>query len=174
MIASAFPFHFESSAVIDAPPETAFAYLDDPTRLASHMESSSMMMLGSRMSFELDGARGQAVGSKIALVGSVLWIRLRVDEVVTERTPPVRKIWETVGEPRLLVIGSYRMGFEVQPVAGQSRLRVFIDDDLPPKPPSRWLGRVLGSAYARWCTEQMVKDAAARFPRSATHHPASG
>lgn len=160
-----FPFHFESTVLLNASQDAAFAYLDDHTRLSSHMGASSARMLRSRMSIEFDGARGKAVGARITLAGSVVGIRLRVDEIVTERTPPIRKIWETISEPRLLVIGRYRMGFEIQPLAKQSRLRVFIDYDLPPRPPERWLGRALGSVYARWCTEQMATDAAASFAK---------
>ena len=42
--------------------------------------------------------------------GRILGLKLSLDEVVTERDPPARKVWETVGVPRLLVIGPYRMG----------------------------------------------------------------
>jgi hypothetical protein len=84
--------------------------------------------------------------------------------VVTECAPPRRKVWETVGTPRLLVIGPYRMGFEVSPEgAAGSRLRVFIDYALPTGAPARWLGRALGGAYARWCTHRMVRDAVSHF-----------
>lgn len=88
--------------------------------------------------------------------------RARFDEVVTERKPPARKAWETV-ETNLLVIGRYRLGFELTANGDRSTLRVFIDYDLPEALPSRWLGRLFGKTYARWCTETMAKDAAAHF-----------
>lgn len=77
----------------------------------------------------------------------------------------------TVRSVSSISAGRMWKGFEIQPAAGQSRLRVFIDYDLPPELPSRWLGRALGRVYARWCTEQMVKDAATQFPKSASDHP---
>lgn len=111
----------------------------------------------------LDERRGQSVGSHIRVSGRVFGLELSLDEVVTEREPPNRKSWETVGSPRLLVIGPYRMGLEVTPRDGGSRLRVFIDYALPAPWPERWLGRAFGRYYARWCTQTMVDDAVRQF-----------
>lgn len=157
-----YPHHFESSADVAAPPATLFAEIDDPERLASHMTRSSAMMAGSKMHYGLDAGAGKAVGSRITMSGTMLGIPLALEEGVTQRDPPFRKVWETVGEPRLLVIGGYRMGFEIAPRAGGSRLRVFIDWNDPP-PPWRWLGRMLGRTYARWCTTSMARGAAEQF-----------
>ena len=115
------------------------------------------------MEVQVDEARGQQVGSRIRLAGRVLGIALSLEEVVTERDPPHRKVWETVGSPRLLVIGHYRMGFELSPRGNDSMLRVFIEYTLPETTPTRWLGRLFGSYYARWCTRQMVDDAVKHF-----------
>ena len=120
----------------------------------------------------LDERRGQSVGSHIRVSGRVFGLELSVDEVVTERQPPTRKVWETVGSPRLLVIGPYRMGFEVAPHGSGSQLRVFIDYALPTPWPDRWLGRVFGGYYARWCTQRMVNDAVRQFASSAKPSPA--
>ena len=67
----------------------------------------------------------------------MLGFELAVDEKVVERTPPYRKAWETVGSPKLLVIGGYRMGFDVAAQGSGSLLR--------------------------WCTERMVSDAVRHF-----------
>ena len=115
----------------------------------------------------LDEGRGQRVGSHIRVSGRVFGFELSLDEVVTERDPPTRKAWETVGSPRLLVIGPYRMHFEVTPRGDDSWLRVFIDYALPSTWPERWLGRVFGGYYAHWCTQSMVSDAVGHFATSA-------
>jgi hypothetical protein len=142
---------------------TLFTYLDDPVRLSSHMGRRSWRMGGGRMDVSVDDGRGRAVGSHIVLAGRAFGLRLGLDEVVVERRPPQAKTWETVGEPRLLVIGAYRMGFAIQQHERDSVLRVFIDYALPARGASRWLGRMLGPAYARWCTRTMVTDATAHF-----------
>ena len=157
-----YPHHLESVVYVPATPEALFAEIDDPSRLASHMTRSSMMMAGSKMQISYDEAGGKAVGSKIRMTGSMFGLRLGLEEAVTDRVPPFRKVWETVGEPSLFVIGGYRMGFEIAPEADGSRLNVFIDWREPP-PRWRWLGHLLGQTYARWCTESMANGAAAFF-----------
>jgi hypothetical protein len=120
------------------------------------------------MQVESDEGRGRTVGSRIRVAGYVFGILLTVEEVVTERDPPRRKVWETIGRPRLLVIGPYRMGFEITPQDIDSLFRVFIDYALPEDVPARWLARLFGSYYARWCTRRMVDDAVVHFASPAT------
>ena len=165
------PFHCESTRIVAALADAVFSHLDDHNRLTGHMSQSSWMMAGSRVDIKLDTAKGRATGSHIHLRGRVLGIPLHVEEVVTEHKPPLRKAWETIGTPKLLVIGHYNMGFEIAPQGTSSLLRVFIDYDLPEPLLMRWLGHLLGGFYARWCTESMAKDAAAFFTPSALQKP---
>ncbi len=123
-----------------------------------------MMMMGSRMSIDVDAGGGRVTGSKIRMQGRMMGIPLSVEEVITERQVPTRKVWETtIGTPNLQVMAHYCMGFEVSPSGDLSRVRVFIDHSLPTSPPGSWLGRLLGGAYARWCTKQMADGAARHF-----------
>ena len=167
MTGDRYPLHHRSEVEVDADANTLFAHLDDHRRLAGHMEKPSLMMAGATMQVETDAQRGQAVGSLIRVTGRVLGLDLAVEEVVTERVPPLRKTWETRGEPRLLVIGSYRMGFTISPEKDRSRLVVFIDYQLPPRGFTHGLGLLLGRAYAAWCTRRMAADAIAAIAASA-------
>ena len=115
------------------------------------------------MSIETDDAKGQGVGSHIRMGGRVFGLRIFLDEVVIRRDPPQHKAWETVGVPKLLIIGSYRMGFDIRPSNGGSDLRVFIDYDLPTGSISHWLGRLLADWYAKWCVDQMLAAPVAAF-----------
>lgn len=115
------------------------------------------------METKLDDGRGQKVGSRIRLAGRVFGVELSVEEIVTLRNPPQRKVWETTSAPQLLVIGHYRMGFELSPQGNGSMLRVFIEYALPERGPARWLGSLFGRYYARWCTQRMVDDAVEHF-----------
>lgn len=153
---SGYPFHFEACADVADSPRSVFDALDDHRRLAAHMTSNSPMMAGARMTIHVDEGGGQAVGSHIGMAGRVLGVALRVDEVVTLYEPPSRKVWETVDEPRLLVIGRYRMGFDVESLGAGSRVRMWIDYRLPAGGFARWLGAVAHRFYARWCTQQML------------------
>lgn len=152
-----------AAVIVRATPREVFAFTDDHARLASHMSRRSWAMGGGAMTIEADERKGRSVGSKLKLSGSILGVRLEVEEMVTERTPPWRKAWETIGEPRLIVIGAYRVGFAIEDLGDASRLTVTIDYELPRRSASRWLGRLFGRQYARWCTERMAQDTARHF-----------
>ncbi len=152
---------------IQASVEALFDYLDDHRRLAGHMSQPSMMMLGGRMSYQFDRSEGREIGGRIRMTGTFLGMKLRVEETIVERWPPTRKVWETTGRPLLLVIGPYRMGFEIEAAQEGSDLRVFINYDLPPTMAGRLIGSFLGPTYARWCVDRIASDAAIRFQQSA-------
>ncbi len=156
-------YHDQSEAFVTASQAEVFAYLDDQTRLAAHMEKRSMLLLGGSMTYEFEAAKGRATGSVIRMAGSFLGISLVVREVVTDRTPPSAKLWETRGPQRMMVIDSYVMGFETRRIGGGTEVRVFIDYQLPPGLPERWLGLLFAPFYARWCVSRMVKDVSRHF-----------
>src|SRR3989344_9551956 len=153
--------HYEESTLISASPEELFAYVDDHKRFSSHMGKSSLMMGGGRMDVSTDEGRGQRVGSHILLGGRALGINLFLDEVVTRHEPPLIKTWETVGIPKLLIVGSYGMGIEITPQNEQSQLLVYIDYDLPAT--NTWLGLLFSGIYAKWCVRQMVNGTKDQF-----------
>lgn len=153
--------HFENSVSIPANAAEVFAYIDDHTRLSSHMNKSSWMMGGGRIDTSVDAGHGQKVGSHIRMSGKAFGITLFLDEVITHREPPQVKIWETVGTPRLLVIGHYRMKVKIEPQENRVLLRVSIDYNLPIT--TAWLGKLFSWYYAKWCVQQMIKDTRSYF-----------
>lgn len=157
-------FHREAMATLPATPvEAVFDLMDDPVRLAAHMGRRSAMMAGAMMRINTDARLGRAVGSVIWISGRVLGLPLSLQEAVVERTPPVRKSWETVDEPKLLVIGRYRMGFDLTTSSPGTSARIWIDYDLPEHGLARLFGWLLGGAYAAWCVKQMVKEVTQSF-----------
>lgn len=164
MQSRSYPKHFDTTVSVSAGMQAVFEYLDDHERLASHMMESSTMMAGGKMRLDLDAGQGRSVGSIIRMSGRILGMSLSVEEAVTERVPPRRKVWETCGKPRLMVIGHYRMGFAVTDLVEACQLRVFIDYGLP-EWPWRPLGFLAGHWYARWCVRAMAEGAARHFCR---------
>jgi hypothetical protein len=154
-----YPAHEEEAVQVAASCESLYEYLDDPARLGAHMSRRNWRTAGMRMDYALDPQRGQGVGARIGLRGALLGLRLAVDEVVVESEPPYRKSWETVGVPRLLVIGPYRMGFRIERGAPVNAvLTVFIDYQ-----PKRKILSGLVRVYARWCVTSMASDARRHF-----------
>ena len=163
-MAQALPRCEEAQARLAAGVQQAFDWLDNHRHLSSHMASSSWMMAGSSMHTEFDAQRFRAVGSRLRMHGRVLDMPLALQEQVVVREPPRRKAWQTVGEPSLLVIGAYRMGFEIEAAGSGATLTIRIDYQLPSRGIARWLGSMLGRAYARWCVQTMVRDAQSALP----------
>lgn len=147
--------------------DQVFAYLDDPHGLVGHMLKRSWMMAGSKMSIDVDAAGGRAPGSVIRLNGRMLGLRLAVEERVTERQAPQRKVWQTQGAPRLLVLTRYRMGFDIRSAEAATLLAIWIDFSVPEVGVWALLGSHLDSWYACWCVDRMMADARQRFASSA-------
>jgi hypothetical protein len=160
----AYRYSERAEAIIDADAATVFEFLDDQANLSAHMSQSSGMMLGTSMDIQMEPDHTRRVGSKFGFTGRLLGVPLLVHEVVTDRMPPHSKTWETVGEPRLWVIGKYQMSFELEDIGpSRSTLTVLINYQLPISWMPRLLGLLFGRAYARWCTRRMVADARAHF-----------
>lgn len=155
--------HYAEKVTIPAAAEEIFSHVDDFARLSSHMSRPSAMMMGGSMDMSFDAARGQAIGSHVRMSGKMMGIEVVLEEVVTEREPPRHKAWETIENPRLVVIEGYRLGFDITAGNNGSELCVFIDYDLPARPASRWLGYLFGAMYAKWCVRKMVNDARDHF-----------
>lgn len=146
--------HYKERTLISGSPTEIFAYIDDHKRFSSHMSKSSWMMGGGKMDTILDEAKGQKMGSHIRLKGTVFGMAVYLDEIVTLHDPPNKKIWETVSDVQLYVIGHYRMTLELEARDNaHTQLQVSIDYDLPVK--HTWLGQMFGGFYAKWCVQQM-------------------
>lgn len=150
-----FSKHLEKSFLINADIVNVFDFIDDHGKFSSHMNKSSWMMGGGKMTTEVDEGKGQKIGSHIKMGGKIMGFNLSLDEVVTERSRPTRKAWKTVDNPNLLVIGNYQMGVELAPESNKTRLKVFIDYDLP-EGSTKILGIMFGGIYANWCVDQML------------------
>lgn len=158
--------HYEEILVLPASPERVFAFADDFRRFSSHMNESSWMMAGSTMTTKLDDREGKEVGSVVRMEGTVLGMRLYLDEIVTRREPPFAKEWKTSGHPKLLVIGHYKMGLYLAGKGAGTEIKVTIDYELPER--NAWIGSLFGSMYAQWCVRQMTTSLKKEFDRPQT------
>ncbi len=151
-----FERHYEESTLIHASAKEVFAYADDHANFSAHMNKSSWMMGGGSMETIVDEARGQKAGSHITMQGKVLGVNLFLDEVITIHKPPHQKEWQTVGNINLIVIDHYKLGFEIEVKENQSKLKVYIDYNIPKTFITKILGQLFGGIYAKWCVRQMI------------------
>lgn len=165
MTTGSFTHSYASTVDLKTDIQTAFDYLNDPMKLSAHMEKSSMMMGGSAMTTEVDSRKGQELGSIITLKGKFLGIELSVKEHIVELVPPLKKVWQTFGQQKMIIIDRYQMGFFLEELVGKTRLNVFINYVLPAKGVKKILGKLLSRAYAKWCVNQIANDALEVFNR---------
>ena len=145
---------------IRAPVETVFAHVDDIRNLGWHMTGrSSMAMMGSRLRLEILSDQPTGLGATYRYSGAMMGLSIDFSESVTKYVPPREKVWRTIGEPRLVIIGSYEMRVTVEPLSpSSSRLTISIIYELPRSGFWRIVGLVLAGSYSRWCLRRMCLD----------------
>lgn len=120
------------------------------------------------MELETDRHGGRRKCSHTTLKGRAFGVPIRLETEVTQRDPPTIKRWQTVEEPRLLVIGRYRMTARIDRAPRQSLVTIRIDYALPGTRHgtiARWLARI----YARWCVRRMASDVVSAFEVGMPH-----
>ena len=164
-----FPMHYETHARDGGTAETLFSHLDDHNRLSGHMSKSSWMMAAHAWISSSTPRKDRLSARGFVSKGRALASPLFVEEVVTERTPPLRKAWQTARCAEAARDRPYRMGFEIIPYTSCVPACVFSSTMRCQAPGlcAGSAGSCAGGFYARWCTEKMADDAAQAFARSA-------
>lgn len=157
--------HYQEEIAINNTPERIFSYADEPMNFSSHMSKSSWMMGGGKMETKLDVDKGKKIGSHITMTGDVFGFNLFLDEIITIHESPYRKEWQTIDKINLLVIDHYALGFEITPKATGSKLKVYINYNLPNSWKTQWLGFLFGRMYAKWCVIQMITGVKEHFEK---------
>jgi hypothetical protein len=70
-----------------------------------------MALIDSRPSLHRLSDAHSGLGARYRWHGQVAGFDLDLTEVVTERIPDRQKTWETVEQPRLVIMSSYRVSF---------------------------------------------------------------
>ncbi len=158
--------YYANSISLPVSPEEVFTFADNHANFSSHMNKSSWMMGGGKMTTHADERGFQKLGSHLQMEGTVVGVKLFLDQVVSTYEPPLRKEWHTVGKINLIVIDHYTLGFEIKPEDNTSNLRVYIEYMRPKTVKSHWLGFLFGSMYAKWCVNQMINGVDSHFKQT--------
>jgi len=158
----------EETTTVSAPPARVFAWLDNPRNTGWHMSRPSLAMFGGALRVERLSATATGVGATYRSWGRVLGLRIDFTTTVVRWVADREKIWRTIGDPRLIVIGHFEMRFAVDPVDGGARLTMALEYELPSRGCGRLLGRALAAPYAKWCLRRMCRDARAALGEERT------
>ncbi len=151
------------SVVIEAPAQQVFAFMDDVKNVGFHMSGrSSMAMMGSRLEIAVLSPQSTGVGATYRMWGKMMGLAIDFSETVTRYIPGREKVWETIGEPKLLIMSSYVMRVSVDPLSlSSSRLTISLTYAPPRSIFWRFVGALVGDWYGRWCLRNMCRDAKA-------------
>jgi hypothetical protein len=144
---------------IAARPEAVFSYADDIRNIGWHMTESSMPLMGSKLNVQIVSKNPTGLGASYRWYGKVMGLTIDFTETVTKWVRNKERVWSTIGEPQIIIIGNYEMWFNLEPAGAKTRLTFGIRYDLPRPLFWRLVGFLLGGPYSRWCLKNMCGDA---------------
>lgn len=151
--------------IYNAPPEKVFSYLDDLTVSGMHMTESSGMMMGSRLHLEYLTNHHTGLGSKYRWTGRMMGMRMDFTVEVTKWVEGVEKIWEMVGEAKMIIYSWYRMHLLVYPKGNTTHAELSITYAKPNGRFAKILSFLFAGWYCRWCLKKMMSDSKRKTER---------
>jgi hypothetical protein len=145
--------------VFNAPPEDVFKNLDDLGVTGSHMTNSSAMMMGSKLELTYLTPHHIGPGSKYRWTGKMMGIPMDFTVVVTKWIENKEKIWETIGDSKLLIYSWYRMMLTIEPVTNGTRATLSIGYRRPESLLLKIISFLFADLYCIWCLKKMLGDA---------------
>lgn len=110
-----------STYYFNAAPHTVFHTIDDLGVTGGHMTKSSTMMMGSKLHLEYLTNHHIGLNTKYHWTGKMMGIPMDFTVLVTKWISGKEKIWETIGESKLIIYSWYRMSLKLEPVANQTK-----------------------------------------------------
>jgi hypothetical protein len=104
---------------IQATPENVFETMDDLGITGIHMTQSSTMMMGSKLHLEYLTTQHTGPGTKYRWTGKMMGMKMDFTVEVTKWIKGKEKVWETIGEAKMIIYSWYRMNLIMKnPMAG--------------------------------------------------------
>lgn len=142
----------------NAPPEKVFQLLDDLSVTGMHMTQSSMAMMGSKLNLEFLTENKTGLGTKFRWTGKMLWMKMDFTVVVTKWIKGKEKVWETVGESKMIIYSWYRMNLILTSTGELTVATLSITYEKP----NEWYFNILSfffaKPYCNWCLNNMLRD----------------
>ena len=143
---------------IHAAPEIVFELLDDLTVTGMHMTQSSAMMMGSKLHLHYLTDNRKGLGSKYRWTGKMMGMQMDFTVGVTKWIKPLEKIWETIGESKMIIYSWYRMNL----LLGKQNGGTLVELSITYKKPNGWFAGIVSFLFAdwycRWCLRKMLND----------------
>ena len=141
-----------------ATPQEVFKSIDDLGVTGMHMTQSSMMMMGSKLHLEFLTESHTGLGSRYRWTGKMMGIKMDFTVIVTKWVKDEEKIWETIGEAKLIIYSMFRMHLKINQEHNGTKAYLSISYEKPKGFFNRILSFFLADWYCRWCLNNMLED----------------
>ena len=145
--------------IYEGSPEEVFRTLDDLGVTGMHMTKPSMMMMGSKLRLEFLTLHHTGLGSRYRWTGRMMGLKMDFTVEVTKWVQNKEKVWETIGDTKLIIYSCYRMALKVSEMDKGSTAELSISYEKPKGVFNRILSFLFADWYCRWCLRKMLEDA---------------
>jgi hypothetical protein len=142
-----------------AAPQMVFNALDDLGVKGSHMTTSTVMMMGSKLHLEYISKNRTGAGTKYRWTGRMMGVKMDFTVEVTKWINGREKIWETIGKTRLIIYSWYRMTLKITSTECGTEAELSITYEKPKGLLNRIFSFLLADWYCNWCLRKMINDA---------------
>lgn len=144
--------------IIHVYPEKAFAYMDNIGNTGMHMTKSSMPMMGSKLELKQLSENATGLNSKFRWFGKMMGFTMDFTVVVTKWIKDKEKVWETIGEPKMIILGWYKMHLVLSPEGKNTKAELSLAYTKPTGLFFKFIAFFLAPFYANWCLNNMLQD----------------
>jgi hypothetical protein len=123
------------------------------------MTQSSAMMMGGKLDLQFLTDHHTGLGTKYQWTGKMMGFKMDFTVRVTRWIPGEEKIWETIGEPELIIYSWYRMHLMLTETMGSTCARLSISYKKPKGIFHNLLSFLFADWYCKWCLKHMLEDA---------------
>jgi 2TM family of unknown function (DUF5676) len=144
--------------VINSTPERVFETVDDLGVTGMHMTQSSAMMMGSKLNLEYLSENHTGLGSKYRWTGKMMGMKMDFTVIVAKWIKGAEKIWETVGEAKMIIYSWYQMRLFLSQTENKTVANLSITYKKPKSPFLKFISFLFADWYCKWCLKNMLND----------------
>jgi len=146
------------TAIFNSSTDDVFKKLDDLSVTGNHMTNSSAMMMGNKLELTYLTPQHIGLGSKYRWRGKMMGIPMDFTVVVTKWVKDKEKIWETIGESKLIIYSWYKMMLRIDPVKEGTHVTLSIGYQRPRFFLLKIISLLFADLYCIWCLNRMLGD----------------
>ncbi len=132
--------------------------MDNINNTGMHMTKSSKPVMGSKLGLKQLSENATGLNSKFRWYGKMMGFTMDFTVVVTKWIKDKEKVWETIGEAKMIILGWYQMRLMISPQGENTKAVLSIAYIKPKNIFLKFIAFFLAPLYANWCLNNMLQD----------------